>query len=140
MFTAFRRGLSEQGYNDGQNVEIFHRNADTQFGRLPALTAELLLHRVAAIFASGDAAALAAKAAATTTPIVFAIGGDPVEYGLVATLNRPSGNITGATFLAQELNSKRVQLLHEIVPAVTTIGLLVNSTNPANQNQSKKRR
>jgi len=123
---AFRQGLSEQGYVEGRNVEIFFRSG---YNVLPTLAAELVRQRVALIFAETDAGALAAKAASATIPIVFAIGGDPVELGLVASLNRPGGNITGMSFQNTELVAKQLQLLHEIVPAVTSIGYLVNPTN-----------
>ena len=130
LTAAFDRGLGEQGYVDGRNVEILLRYTETYAG-LPALAEELVRSRVAVIFTSGGpASALAAKSATTTIPIVFANGADPVELGLVGSLNRPGGNITGVTFLIQTLLAKRLDLLHKIVTAVASIGLLVNPTGP----------
>jgi len=127
---AFRQGLADQGYLEGRNVEILYRFAEAQFDRLPTLGAELVSARVAVIFATGAGSlpVLAAKSATTTTPIVFTTGSDPVEEGLVANLNRPGGNITGASFFGRDLNAKRLELLHEIVPGVASIGYLVNPT------------
>ena len=125
LAAAFRRGLSEQGYVDGRNVTILRLSAETRNERLPALAAELVRRQVALIFATGGTE-LAAKAATNTTPIVFSIGGDPVALGLIASLNHPGGNATGATYLAEELAAKRLELLHESVPQVATIGYLTN--------------
>ena len=125
---AFGRGLAEQGYVEGQNVDILYRGASFQYDRFPSLAEDLVRRRVAAIFAN-SAAALAAKRATMTIPIVFSTSSDPVELGLVASLNRPGGNITGVTWLAQELTAKRLELLHETVPAASLIGLVVNSTS-----------
>jgi putative tryptophan/tyrosine transport system substrate-binding protein len=126
----FRRGLAEQGYIDGRNVEILYLWAENQYDRLPPLVAELVRRRVAVIASVGSTpGTLAAKAATLTLPIVFAIGGDPVQLGLVARLNRPGGNVTGATFRTTELTAKRFELLHEIVPASAAIGFLVNPTS-----------
>jgi len=128
---AFRRGLGEQGYIEGRNVDILFRWAETQSERLPALVAGFVARRVAVIVTvAGAPSAMAAKAATSTIPIVFQLASDPVALGLVASLNRPGGNITGATFLASPLIAKRLELLHEAVPAATTIAYLVNPNTP----------
>jgi putative tryptophan/tyrosine transport system substrate-binding protein len=128
---AFRQGLSEAGYVEGQNVAIEYRWAGDQYDRLPALAADLVRRRVAVIFtAGGNAPALAAKAATSEIPIIFVTGGDPVRAGLIASLNRPGGNITGVTFIASALVPKRLQLLHDFVPRATAIGALVNPNYP----------
>jgi putative tryptophan/tyrosine transport system substrate-binding protein len=127
---AFRRGLNERGYLEGQNVEIIYRWAEGQYHLLPALAAQLVQRRVTAILASGNAAARAARAATVSIPIVFENGSDPVELGLVSSLNRPGGNITGISFLGQGLIPKRLELIHQIVPAAASVGLLVNRSNP----------
>ena len=123
----FREGLEQGGYVEGRNLTIISRSAENQFDRLPALAAELVASQVSIIFATGSPVpARAAKAATSTIPIVFAYGGDPVSDGLVASLNRPGGNVTGATFIGTALTSKRMELLREILPQVSNVGLLVN--------------
>jgi putative ABC transport system substrate-binding protein len=126
---ALRKGLSEIGFVEGKNVEIQLLGADWHYDRLPALAAELVRRRVAVIFALWNVPALAAKSAAETLPVVFAVGGDPVELGLVARLNRPEANVTGVANLATALLQKRIELLHEIVPAARTVGFLINPTS-----------
>jgi len=128
---AIRDGLNEFGYVTGRTVEIEYRSADSNFNRLPTLAAELVRRLVSVIVAvGGTASAEAAKAATTTIPIVFANGSDPVKLGLVASLNRPGGNITGVTFLASTFGAKHIQLLHEAIPDAVAVGILVNSFNP----------
>jgi putative ABC transport system substrate-binding protein len=135
---AFRRGLSEMGYFEGRNVEIEFRSADNHVERLPALAAELVQRGVVVIAAvQGSAPAVAAKRATTTIPIVFASGGDPVKLGLVSSLSHPGGNLTGVSFLLNALGAKRLDLLHELVPAAKVIGFLVNPTNPSSQSELK---
>jgi len=126
----FLQGLKETGYVDGQNVAVEYRYAKNQLDRLPALAADLVRHRVAMIVASGNEAAAAAKAATTTLPIAFAIGGDPVAMGLVAGLNRPGANVTGYASLTVELEPKRLQLLRDVIPNATRYGVLADPTYP----------
>ena len=124
---AFLNGLRESGYIDGQNVIIEYRWADEQIDRLPALAADLVQRRVGVIAATTTAAALAAKAATTVIPIIFEMGADPIEIGLVSSLSRPGGNITGVTQSNVEMAPKRLQLLHELLPNAHVIALLVNA-------------
>ena len=130
--TPLRRGLSEAGFVEGRNVAFEIRSADNDYSRLPELAADLVRRRVTVIYtAGGEVSALAAKASTTIIPIVFTMGGDPIASGIVASLNRPGGNITGVAFLTTELGPKRLGLLKELAPAATRYAALVNPANPA---------
>jgi putative ABC transport system substrate-binding protein len=136
--TAFRRGLGETGYVDGRNVTIEYRWADEVYGRLPALFDDLVRRRVSVLVLTGGAMTpLSDKAAKVTIPVVFTVGQDPVAAGFVASLNRPGGNITGATFFASELGPKRLELLHQLLPKATAMAVLLNPANSNAEPQAK---
>jgi putative tryptophan/tyrosine transport system substrate-binding protein len=130
---AFRRGLGEVGYVEGRNLTMEYRWAEGQYDRLQTFAADLVARRVSAIFTTGVPGTAAAKAATTTIPIVFEMGADPVAFGLVASLNRPGGNVTGVVSLGAGLAPKQLQLLHELTPTATVKALLVNPANPSNE-------
>jgi putative ABC transport system substrate-binding protein len=138
MTAAFRQGLNETGYVESRNVAIEYRWAEGQNDRLPALAADLVRRQVTVIATTGTPETLAAKAATATIPIVFQVGIEPVQVGLVASLSRPSGNLTGVTNLNVEVGPKRLELLREVVPTATLMALLVNPTNPNNTESTTK--
>src|SRR5262245_38709 len=134
---ALRQGLKEAGYIEGRNVAIKYRSAGGEFDRLPALASELVSDPVAVIVAIAPPAAVAAKAATSTIPIVFTTGADPVDLGLVSSINRPGGNVTGVNFFVTTLAAKRLELLRELVPSAMVIGFLSNPTNPASDSETR---
>jgi putative tryptophan/tyrosine transport system substrate-binding protein len=137
MVAASRQGLKEVGYGDGQNATIEYLWAENHYDRLPALAADLVQKKVTVIAATTTPAALAAKAATSTVPIVFTTGGDPIKLGLVASLRRPGSNVTGSTQLSVEVGPKRLELARELFPGATTFALLVNPANPVAATLSK---
>lgn len=139
LLEGLNQGLKEQGFADGQNVAIEFRWAQGHYDRLPGLASELVSRQVAVLFAGGPVAALAAKAATPAIPVVFTSGGDPVELGLVASLNRPGGNVTGVCILLRETLEKRLGLLHELVPLANTIGFLTHPRLPAGNMEAAAR-
>ena len=137
LAVAFRQGLIETGYFENQNITIEYRWAEGHYEQLPAMAADLVRRQVSVIAATGTQAALAAKAATSKIPIIFETAGDPIALGLVGSLNRPNRNVTGITQLSSELVAKRLSLLHDLLPAASTIGFLVNPTDPRFVAQTK---
>jgi putative tryptophan/tyrosine transport system substrate-binding protein len=136
QLAAFRQGLGETGYIEDRNVKIEYRWAESQYDRLPGMAADLVRRQVSVIAAVGTPASRAAKAAITVIPIVFETGGDPIELGLVASLSRPDSNVTGVTQLSSTLLSKRLGLLHDLIPTAAIVGLLVNPTDPRGESRA----
>src|SRR5436309_4238297 len=137
VLAAFRQGLADTGYTEDHNVKIEYRWAESKYDRLPGMAVDLVRRQVTVIAATTTPAALAAKAATATIPIIFETAGDPIKLGLVASLNRPGRNITGVTQLSSELVSKRLGLLHDLIPGAKIIGLLVNPADPRADTQIK---
>jgi putative ABC transport system substrate-binding protein len=141
VIAALRQGLAEVGYVEGRNVGIEFHWADNQYDRLPGMVADLVRRKVAAIIAFGAVnGVLVAKAATTTIPIVFLVGSDPVGMGLVASLSRPGGNLTGVTLIIRELTAKRLEIIRESVPGISTVGLLVNPGNANTEGETREAR
>ena len=139
VLAAFRQGLGETGYFEGKNVAIEYRWAEGQYNRLPALAAELVSHQVTVIAATGgEPSPLAAKAATATIPIIFTVGGDPVAAGLVASLNRPGGNLTGMTIMALQMGPKRLELLRQLLPNATAMTMLINPAFPTTSAEARE--
>ena len=136
--TGLRRGLAEAGHVEGRNVTIEYRGAANQIDRLPALAADLLQHRVAVIVTPGPLSTFAAKAATSTVPIVFVTGIDPVQIGLVGSLNRPGGNVTGYNVFRPELDAKRLEMVHELLPGTASVGFLDDPRNPAAELETRE--
>jgi putative ABC transport system substrate-binding protein len=136
LIAAFRDGLAEAGFVEGRNIAIDYLFAERDISRLPALAAELVARKVTVVFTATTVSALAMKAATSTMPIVFAIGADPVKSGLVTSLNRPGGYLTGVSFFTNQMEAKRLGLLHEFVPKVDLVAVLLNPNNPFFDNQS----
>ena len=135
MVAAFRQGLNEKGYVAGQSVAIEYRWAEGRYDRVPEMAGELVRRQVAVIAATGTPAMLAAKAATTAIPIVFTTGTDPVQLGVVTSLNRPGGNVTGVTTLNVEVAPKRLELARELIPGTSTVAVLINRTNPETETE-----